>query len=136
MDARTDPQGGARSARPLESLRLIADDAMLLVRQELALARQEFDLKLAQATSGLVLAVCGILAAFVALAVLVLAVVAGLAERMDAWLAAALVGGVLAIAAAIMIAAARRRLSPASLTPRRTIESLNRAASTMKEKMS
>ena len=51
---------------PISQLRLIADDMVLLVNQEVTLAKQELDLKVTQAMYGVAAIVAGTLAAFIA----------------------------------------------------------------------
>jgi hypothetical protein len=65
--------------KSFDNIRLLADDVMLLVREEVQLARTEIEAKLDEASKGLLYGVAGILAAFIALGVLVYAAIAGLA---------------------------------------------------------
>jgi membrane protein implicated in regulation of membrane protease activity len=124
------------SVRAFSSMRQLADDVILLVEQEIRLARQEIDLKLDQAFSGLVMAIAGVLAAFVALGVFVQAMIAALATEMEAWLAAVIVGSGFLILAIVLLVIARRNLKPRHLAPLRTIDSLSRTAKTVKESIS
>lgn len=121
--------------KPVTHVRLIAEDLMLLVEQEMSLARQELDQKINQAFQGAVMAVAGLLAGFIAIVVLVQALIAALAVEMPQWLAATIVGGLALIAAVLLISVAYSRLKPANLAPNRTIHSLSRTAQTVKEHM-
>jgi membrane protein len=123
------------SFKPADNFRLLADDVMLLIREEMQLARQELEQKVDQAGKGLLCGIAGILAAFVALGVIVYAAIAGLATQMPLWAAAAVTGTVFAILAATLLAAARSRLSPQNLAPHRSINSVSRTAQTIKEKI-
>ncbi len=66
---------------PISQLRMIADDMALLVNQEVTLAKQELDLKVSQAIYGVVVIVAGTLAAFIAVWVLVQALIDGVATQ-------------------------------------------------------
>lgn len=121
--------------RSVDNIRLLADDIMLLIREEVQLARQELELKMHQAGNAVLCGIAGVLSAFIALGVLVYAAIAGLATQMPVWVAAAIIGAVFAIAAGILLASARARLSPAALTPHRSIQSVSRTAQTIKEKI-
>jgi xanthine/uracil permease len=64
--------------------------------------------------------------AFAGFLVLLEALVLGLSERLAPWLAALIVGVVVAIIGYIMLHTGRKRLEPAVLKPRHTQESLRR----------
>lgn len=118
---------------PVSQLRLIADDMALLVNQEVSLAKQELDLKVSQAIYGVVMIVAGTLAAFIAIWVLVQALIEGVATQMPSWAAALIVGGIFAVAALIFIRSGSNRLAPDNLKPHHTINSVTRTARTIKE---
>lgn len=117
----------------LTHVRLVAEDLMLLIEQEIKLAKQEINSKIDQAYSGLVMAIAGLLAAFVAVGVLVQALVAGLATTMPLWAAAAAVGAAFLFIAAMLLMVAKSRLAPENLAPVRTVDSIARSARTVKE---
>ncbi len=118
---------------PLSQLRLIADDMVLLVNQEVSLAKQELDLKVSQAMYGIAAIVAGTLAAFIAVWVLVQALIDGVATQMPDWAAALIVGGIFTVAALIFLRIGSHRLSPDNLKPHHTINSVTRTARTIKE---
>ena len=121
--------------KPIDNIRLLAEDTMQLVREEVSLARQELEMKMHQAANGLIYGVAAVLSAFIALNVLVAAVVAGLATTMPLWAAAASVAGVMALVAIMLFAACRSRLNAHNLVPHRTIDSISRTADTVKDQL-
>jgi hypothetical protein len=119
-----------------ELLRDIANDVTRLVHDEIALARTEASSKAQQAINGVILIIGGSLIGFAALIILLDALVYGLANHMPAWLAALIVGGVVAIIGLILVWRGKRDLSAQGLLPERTAESLRRDAHMIKEKVS
>jgi VIT1/CCC1 family predicted Fe2+/Mn2+ transporter len=109
----------------------LIEDVTALLRNEVALARAEAmeTGKRAMAGVGDIAVGGGVLLAG-ALA-LVAAVVLGLAEFMAAWLAALIVGVVLAAMGYGMVKAGRRRLAPENLEPKRTARSLRKDKETI-----
>jgi hypothetical protein len=63
---------------------------------------------------------------FAGFIVLLGAAVAGLALVMETWLAALIVGGVVAIIGVVLLMKAKNSLNPDSMVPNRTIESLKK----------
>ena len=121
--------------KPIDNIRLLAEDTMQLVREEVLLARQELELKLHQISNGLIYGVAAVLSAFIALNVLVAAIVIGLANTMPLWAAAASVGVLMSMVSIMFFAASRNRLNAHNLVPHRTIDSISRTADTVKDKL-
>ncbi|HSK39649.1 MAG TPA: phage holin family protein [Arenibaculum sp.] len=114
-----------RADRPLSSLLSeLATETTTLVRKEVELARAEMSEKVNQAMSGAVALMAGGFVAFAGLIFLLLSATLGLANWMSDWLAALIVGGVVAIIGGIMVMSGKNRLSAQNLQPRRTIETL------------
>jgi cytochrome c biogenesis protein CcdA len=111
----------------------LASQSAGLVRDEMALAKQEFSEKLASLRPGAITLVLGAGLAMSAFLVLCAAAVAGLAEYMKVWQAALIVGGVLAIIAGALVAMGAGRLSKTSLKPRKTLKSLEENKEWLKE---
>ena len=121
------------SERPLPELESVSglfsrliNDASALFRSEIALAKSE----LAEAATNAKLGLVALAVAFVVLLAgvqaLIAALILGLAEAMPPWAAAAVVGVILGIIGAVMIATAKRKLT---ITPvPRTRESLQQDA--------
>jgi len=104
----------------------LAQDASLLIRQEIALARVELTQKADRLRRDTMAVAAGVavlyFGAFALLAGLILFLdqVVGLAS----WLAALLVGAVLAIAGYLMLQRSLRELRRINLVPRHTVETL------------
>lgn len=115
-------------------LRDLANDVTALIRQELMLARTETQDKLHQTITAVVAMIAGALVAFAALIILLDALVYGLTEAgLQRWLAALIVGGVVAIIAFALIYKGMNDLKASSLAPTRTVEALRRDAHMVKE---
>lgn len=116
-----------------DTLHGLLGDAMMLMRQELALAKAEVAEKVGQAQSGLVSLLTGLLIATCALFVLVQAVIVALSKVLPPWLATTSVGVVLAAIAFVAIRHAEQTLSPRNLKPRRTLDSMSEQVDRVKE---
>ncbi len=108
-------------------------DMSTLIRQELELARTETSEKVGEAGRSVTSMVIGGAIAYAGLLFLLLAAVYALALVMDAWLAALIVGAVVAIIGYAMFRGAQKRLRPSHLVPERTIESLRDDAAMVRE---
>jgi hypothetical protein len=97
-----------------------------LVRKEVALARSELTQSFKSAKSGLVGLVAGGLFLFAGFLVLLWAAVLGLSEVMAPWLAAVIVGGVVAVIGLIMVQSGKHKLDPAAFKPTHTANSLHK----------
>ena len=116
-----EPRAGVGSEPPSTSqlLRDLATGIGDLVRGEISLARAEVQEGLTKMAIGAVAIVGGLLVAFVALIILLEALVAALALWMPAWLAALIVGGGIALVALFMVYKGQADLRQASILPRR-----------------
>lgn len=120
-----------------ELLRDLAGDSANLVRQELALARTETEDKLHQSMTAFVALIAGSLLAFAALIVLLDALVYGLTEAgVERWLAALIVGGVMAAIGFLLVRKGQSDLSATRLAPERTAASLRKDINMVKEQVS
>ena len=103
----------------------------VLVRQEMKLASAELDQKMDKAKRELIaLGLCGGLL-FAGLSSLVAAVILLLAEAVEPWIAAGIVG--LAATAGGYLLAQREKHAAAELVPERTIESIKKDVKTIRE---
>jgi len=116
--------GGMQRESFGELLGELANNSAALVRDEIALAKQEMTEKVSSLSSGVVTLAIGGLIGFVALLTLTAAAVAGLAHVMDTGLAALLVGVVLAVIGGGIAFIGIGRLKRTSLKPEQTIETL------------
>jgi uncharacterized membrane protein YqjE len=129
----TTPERETRSFGDLFSQ--LTSDTTLLLRQEVALAKKEFQQALAQAVGGAIsLAVGGILATVGLIAVLT-SVILALALIMPDWAAALLVGVVFLVLALIFVMLGINRLKKLKLMPERTSQTLKEDAEMIREKV-
>jgi uncharacterized membrane protein YqjE len=120
-----------------ELVRDLANDVTNLVRQELNLARTEAQDKLHQTIAAVVAMIAGALLAFAALIVLLDALVYGLTEAgLERWLAALIVGGVVAIVGFILVRKGQKDLSATRLAPDRTTANVRKDINLVKEQVS
>ncbi len=112
----------------------LAGDTSLLVQQEVALAKKEFQASLAQAVGGvIVLAVGGVLATVGLIAILT-SVILALALVMPHWAAALLVGAIFVILGVVFALVGVNRLRRLKLIPERTAQTLKDDAAMIREK--
>ena len=129
----TTPERETRSFSDLFSQ--LTSDTTLLLRQEVALAKKEFQQALAQAVGGAIsLAVGGILATVGLIAVLT-SVILALALIMPDWAAALLVGVIFLVLAFIFVMLGINRLKKLKLIPERTSQTLKEDAEMIREKV-
>jgi hypothetical protein len=120
-----------------ELLRDLANDSTALIRQELTLARTEAQDKLQQSIVAVVEILAGALLAFAALIVLLDALVYGLTEAgIERWLAALIVGGIVAAIAFVLVRKGQNDLSATRLAPERTTANLQKDINLIKEQVS
>lgn len=119
-----------------ELLRDLANDVTRLIRNEIGLARAETTEGLSRMAAGAAMMAVGAILGLAALIILLDAMVYGLANHMPAWLAAVIVGGVVALIGFIMVRKGQNDLSAAQLAPRRTAEQVGRDAQLVKEHVS
>jgi Putative Actinobacterial Holin-X, holin superfamily III len=111
----------------------VAEDARDLVRGEVALARAEAEQKIDRVIAGVISLFGAVMLAFAGLIVVLIAAAQALAWVIPDWAASLCVGGVVLLIGAVMVAAARKALSPAGLVPDRTIRNVEADAAVMKE---
>ena len=112
----------------------LAGDTSLLVQQEIALAKKEFQASLAQAVGGvIVLAIGGVLATVGLIAILT-SVILALALVMPHWAAALLVGAIFVILGVVFALVGVNRLRKLKLIPERTAQTLKDDAAMIREK--
>ncbi len=127
--ARTARDGSESIADLFKDLR---DEAVLLVRQEVALAKTEMSEKMARVGRNLVYVAAGLLVVFVGCVLILQAAAAGLAMGLaDAglreqapWLAPLIVGAVVVIAGAVTAVKGINTIKNEPLKPQQTIDSI------------
>jgi hypothetical protein len=127
-------------SRPDRSLGELLSDlgqyASTLVSQEIALAKAEMSEKASQAAKGAGYMAAGSLIAYAGFLAILAAVIIGLSELIPAWLAALLVGVVVAGVGYFLIQQGRENLKGENLAPRQTIASLQEDKEWVKEEVS
>lgn len=104
----------------------LANDVTSLFTKELALAKVEISHSVDSAKAGLVSMVTGGSVLFAGFLFILAAATFGLAQYMDLWLAALIVGGAVSLIGLIMVSAGKKKMSATSLTPTHTLESLDK----------
>ena len=118
-------------------LRDLAGGTSTLLRQELSLARAETQDKLHQIIAVLVAMLGGALLAFAGLIILLDALVYGLVDAgMERWLAALVVGGVVALVGLLVAWKAQSDLSATRLAPERSAASFRKDVDMLREQVS
>jgi len=115
-----------------ELIRELRDEATVLLRQEVAMAKTEMSEKASKLGRDIGTLVVGGAVAFLAAIFMLLAVTGGLAVMLMSvkfdlhaiWIAPLIVGVIVAVIAAAMIAKVKQSLASASLVPHKTIETL------------
>lgn len=118
-------------------LRDLAGGTSTLLRQELSLARAETQDKLHQVIAVLVAMLGGALLGFAGLIILLDALVYGLVEAgMERWLAALVVGGVVALVGLLVVRKGQSDLSATRLAPERSAASFRKDVDMLREQVS
>jgi F0F1-type ATP synthase assembly protein I len=126
-------QMGARRESLGELIGELASQSASLVRDEVALARQELQQKLKTIQSAASVIVVGAIIALIAGLALCAAVIIALAEYVGSWQSALIVGLVLGMAAGVIILVGVSRFKRTNLKPERTIETLEENKEWLKE---
>jgi hypothetical protein len=133
-DIRATERGGPR-LRSVESreydstpglLKRLVGEVTALFSNELALLKAETTEAIGDMKAAVASIAFGGAVLFLGAAFLLLSAVYGLSNVVDPWLAALIVGGVVTLIGAIMLASGRRKLEPRNMMPSRTTESLRR----------
>lgn len=117
----------------VDNVKSLTRDTADLVTAEIRLARAEMSEKIDQAQSGLIAILAGLLISFVAVMVLVQALVVALANFMPAEMAALAVGGSLLLIGLIVLNTGTRHLKPENMAPERTIRAARKAGERVRE---
>ena len=117
----------------VDNVRSLTRDTAELVTAEIRLARAEMSEKIDQAQSGLVAMIAGLLITFIAVMVLVQALVVALSNVMAAELAALLVGGTLLVIGLFVLNFGTEHLKPENMKPKRTMRAARRAGERVRE---
>ena len=128
------PSGADSRAESIADLiKELRDDALLLVRQELALAKTEMSEKIGRTVRNTAYAIVGAQVAFLGLVFILQAVAvltgiglktAGVASQQCLWLAPLIVGIVVAVIGTVLVTKGIATLKTETLVPEKTIDSL------------
>lgn len=123
-----------RTARMASLLGDMASLATGILAKEVRLARAEVAENASRAATGVYLLIAGLVFALVALMSLAAAAIAGfVAAGWSVWQSSLAVGVMLACAAAALALMGSRRLRPADLIPRRSVENLRQDFALLKD---
>jgi uncharacterized membrane protein YqjE len=137
MNTYTRPPASLEEERTLGDLFSdLSQKASLLVRQEVQLAKVEMKEKATEASKEVALIVVGIFLGNAALLSLAAALIVGLSHFMEGWLAALLVGLVLAVVAGLLVAQGVQSLREMNALPQQTITTLQEDKEWLKRQMS
>lgn len=114
----------------------LSREASLLFRQEIQLAKTELSAKAKRATTDAVLLIGGGLIALTSFFVFVAMFIIALANVVAPWLAALIVGAVLAVIASVLIYKGYSDLKSVEPTPTRTMQSLEEDKEWLKRQIS
>jgi len=127
----------AREEVPLlVTARSLVEDVLLLMRQEIRLAKAEVGEKANQVRSAVIALIIGLLFGLASVVILAFAAAVGLGQLMPDWAAAATTGVLLAIAAVIAFKVAAMELDPKNLRLKRTMDSVADDASQLRRGLS
>jgi membrane protein len=129
-------------ATPLQTQRSVSDvlqdiigNLQQIVRDEFRLAKVEVEGKAHRAARPASILAAGAVLGLYGLGFLLLAAVYGLSLVIAPWLAALLVGAVLAIVAAILVSSGRTRLNKIDPVPEKTVQSMKENVQWTKEQI-
>ncbi len=121
------------SVQPLvDSMRGLVSDGILLVQQEVRLARAETAEKVENLQSGIIYLIMGMMLGFCALLILAQALIVVLDAYLGPW-AAAVVAGAFLVFTIFFIWRGISLMRPKNLMPHRTAASIQRTAETIRE---
>lgn len=104
----------------------LANDITSIFTKEVALAKSELTHSMHEAKNGTISVISGGSVLYAGFLFLLLAAVVGLANVIELWLAALIVGGVVAIIGFAMVQAGKKKLESSSFTPKHTVNSLHK----------
>lgn len=132
-ERRHDEHGGDAPRGMVGMLSSLLNDVTSLVRQEIALGKAEMQQNIKRAGAAIASIVVAGAVLNAGLLVLLAAAVLGLSHVLDPWLSALIVGAIVVIIGMSMMKKARDTLSTQAMTPDRTVDSLQRDQSMLKE---
>lgn len=113
----------------------LANDVVALLTKEAALAKSEVSHSMHEAKAGALSMISGGSVLYAGFLFLLLSAVVGLANVVEFWLSALIVGGVVALIGFIMLQSGKKKMEPSSLKPQHTIDSLEKDRNAVKGAM-
>ncbi|MCI8209817.1 hypothetical protein AUC61_09740 [Pseudomonas sp. S25] len=129
----TPPEGDTSA---LDLIRQLAHEVPALLSKELALAKAEVRESVQAAKAGVAAVGGGAVVMFAGLVIVLLAAVYALANIMQPWLAALIVGVVAMVIGFIMIQSGKKQFDASNMTPERTVSSLQKDKDAIQRKVS
>lgn len=117
-------------------IRQLAHEVPALLTKELALAKAEIKETVETAKAGVAAVGMGAIVMLAGLIIVLLAAVYALANIMQPWLAALIVGAVAMVVGFIMIQSGKKQFDASNLTPERTVSSLQKDKDAIQRKVS
>ena len=117
-------------------IRQLAHEVPALLTKEMALAKAEIKETVETAKAGVAAVGMGAIVMFAGLIIVLLAAVYALANIMQPWLAALIVGAVAMVVGFIMIQSGKKQFDAFNLTPERTVNSLQKDKDAIQRKVS
>lgn len=114
----------------------LAAETGTLVRQEVALAQVELTAKATRVGKNIGFLAIGGAVGYAAVLAILAGVILGLSYLMPAWIAAILVGGVVGVAAFVLISSALTEIRKTNITPEETVDSIKEDAQWLKNQLS
>ncbi|MBA3353630.1 MAG: phage holin family protein [Blastocatellia bacterium] len=114
----------------------LAAETGTLIRQEVALAQVELTAKATSVGKNIGFLAIGGAVGYAAMLAILAGVILGLSYFMPAWVAAILVGGVVGIAAFVLISSALTEIRKTNITPEETVDSIKEDAQWLKNQLS
>ncbi|HXG66060.1 MAG TPA: phage holin family protein [Blastocatellia bacterium] len=127
-------QAGERHEESLgEMLTALANQSAGLVRDEVALAKQELQEKFTSLRAAVMVIAAGAIVGLIAALALCAAAILALAQVVGAWQAALIVGAALAVIAGVVVWIGLGKLRRTSLKPEKTLQTLEEDKEWLKE---
>lgn len=117
-------------------IRQLAHEVPALLTKELALAKAEIKETVETAKAGVAAVGMGAIVMLAGLIIVLLAAVYALANIMQPWLAALIVGAVAMVVGFIMIQSGKKQFDASNMTPERTVSSLQKDKDAIQRKVS
>ncbi len=132
-----DARSGARPGTPPVTglFRNLVDDLARLVSMEIRLARSEVGESVGRLKGGIASVAAGGAVLFAGCLVLLGAAVMFIAQFVALWIAALIVGGIVAIIGVVMLQAGKKRFEAGAFVPERTLDSLQTDQSMIRSKL-